>query len=128
MHLFNNESKATLVGNIRESIRIEDGNISFKVNTGKGSGEQTISLADFRPVVQTLKGYVEAGVTGGSTDESPVDTIKRTIGIDEGVISFRLGNGKGSKPVKVSAEDFGPVVAFLENCLNEIEKLNGKKK
>lgn len=124
MHLFNNESKATPVGNIRESIRVEDGAVYFKVNTGKGSGEQSINLADFRPVVDTLKGYVEAGITRDEITESPVDTIKRTIGQEDGMISFRLTNGKGAKPVKVSADEFAAVVSFLEKCCGQIEDLS----
>lgn len=128
MHLFNNESKATPVGNIRESIRVEDGAVHFKVNTGKGSGEQSINLADFRPVVETLKGYVEAGISDNEITESPVDTIKRTIGQDEGMISFRLTNGKGAKPVKVSADEFAAVVSFLEKCCGQIEDLAKPRK
>lgn len=127
MHLFNNEAKKSLLNNIKESIRIEGGEVHFRVNTGKGSGEQGIPLDQFRPVVEALKGYVDAGVGGPSTAESPVETLKRTIGYDDdGAISFRLTNGKGSKPVKVSPADFAPVVSLLEACLIQIEKLSQK--
>jgi hypothetical protein len=121
-HLFNDVSTQSVINNIKSSIRLEGDSIAFTVNTGKGSGEQTVAVSDFLPVVEVLQSYVDSGVFGVREDASPVDTIRRTIAHDPetSTISFRLTNGKGAKPVKVSVDDFPKVVAFLRDCAAKI--------
>ena len=119
-HLFTTPTDS-VISNIKSSIRIEDGKVHFTVNTGKGSGEQALSIGDFLPVIETLQGFVDSGPFHQREDASPVDTIKRTIAHDPetDTISFRLTNGKGAKPIRVSAGDFAPVVQFLRECAAE---------
>lgn len=120
-HLFNTPTDS-VINNIKSSIRIEDGAVHFTVNTGKGSGEQAIFIGDFLPVVEALQGFVDSGHFYRREDASPVDTIKRTIAHDPetDMISFRLTNGKGAKPIKVAVGDFAPVVQFLRECAAKI--------
>jgi hypothetical protein len=120
-HLFSTPTDS-VINNIKSSIRIEDGKVHFTVNTGKGSGEQAVAIADFGPVVEALQGFVDSGPFHQREDTSPVDTIKRTIAHDPetDMVSFRLTNGKGAKPIKVAAGDFAPVVQFLRECAAKI--------
>lgn len=127
-HLFKKNAATSVLANIEESIRVEDGVVSFKVNTGKGSAEQSLRVQDFRPVMQVLNEYAQGGIPrAGSL--SPVDIVRQTIHLDseDNTVSFRMDEGKGAKPVKVSLDDFAKVVGFLTDCADQIDPLPTKK-
>lgn len=126
-HLFKKNTATSVLSNIEESIRVEDGVVSFKVNTGKGSAEQSLRVQDFRPVMAVLNEYAQGGIPREGSF-SPVDIVRQTIHIDEeGMVAFRMDEGKGAKPVKVSLDDFSAVVGFLNGCADQIDPLPTKK-
>jgi hypothetical protein len=126
-HLFKKNTATSVLANIEESIRVEDGVVSFKVNTGKGSAEQSLRVSDFRPVMAVLNEYAQGSIPREGAF-SPVDIVRQTIHIDEeGMVSFRMDEGKGAKPVKVSLSDFSAVVGFLNECADQIDPVQTKK-
>jgi hypothetical protein len=52
--------------------------------------------------------------------------IRRTLQIEDGIVSFRVKSGKGSKPARISLEDFADVVALLAGTVEAVEAA-GKK-
>lgn len=127
-HLFKKNAATSVLANIEESIRVEDGVVSFKVNTGKGSAEQSLRVQDFRPVMAVLNEYAQGGIPRAGF-LSPVDIVRQTIHLDteDNTVSFRMDEGKGAKPVKVSLDDFAKVVGFLTDCADQIDPLPVKK-
>jgi hypothetical protein len=120
-HLFKKNDTASILANVEETIRVEDGMVSFVVNKGKGSAEQSLSTDDFRSVVGVLRSFVEGGIPNEATP-TPADIVRQTISFDgeTDTISFRMENGKGAKPVRVSAREFAPLVTFLGECASMI--------
>ncbi len=124
--LFNDDKNTSAVQTIREtmSVSLEDGTpmVSFAMNRGKGSGAQVMPVADFREYVGTLSDYADNGIDEIPTaDLSPAETVRRTIALDEGTISFRVRSGKGAKPAKVDADQFGEVVELLRSTVDAVE-------
>jgi hypothetical protein len=120
-HLFKKSNDASVLSNVEETIRVENGMISFVVNKGKGSAEQELSVDDFRSVVGVLRGYVEGGIPS-EVSPAPADIVRQTIAFngETNSISFRMENGKGAKPVRVCADEFASLVNFLAECVNMI--------
>lgn len=120
-HLFKKSNDASVLSNVEETIRVEDGKVSFVVNKGKGSAEQSLSVDDFRSVVGVLRGYVEGGIPS-EVSPAPADIVRQTIAfnVESNSISFRMENGKGAKPVRVCADEFASLVSFLGECVSMI--------
>ena len=118
------ESPMTIVRQTMSVSLNDDGDaiISFATNRGKGSGAQSMKVADFREYVETLEGFASDGIPEGlESDMSPAETVRHTIRQDDGVISFRVRNGKGSKPAKVAADSFDEVVTLLRSTVDAVE-------
>jgi hypothetical protein len=125
-NIFDTDTAQTAVQVIREtmSVSLEDGipMVSFATNKGKGSGAQVMPVAEFREYVDTLEHFASIGVERVELDNlSPAETVRQTIRQDDGVISFRVRSGKGSKPAKVSADEFSEVTGLLRSTLEAVE-------
>jgi hypothetical protein len=125
-NIFDTDTAQTAVQVIREtmSVSLEDGipMVSFATNKGKGSGAQVMPVAEFREYVDTLEHFASIGVERVELGNlSPAETVRQTIRQDDGVISFRVRSGKGSKPAKVSADEFSEVTGLLRSTLEAVE-------
>ena len=126
-NIFESEHNESAVQTIRQtmSVSLEDGTpvVRFAMNRGKGSGAQEMAVSDFREYVETLEHYSQNGIDEIPTaDLSPAETVRQTIGLDDdGIISFRVRSGKGAKPAKVEAGEFGEVAELLRGTLEAVE-------
>jgi len=96
-NIFANENTESPLQVIRQtmsvSLRDDDGAacVNFATNRGKGSGSQTIPVDDYAEVVSTLQSYADAGIEDHEEEMlSPAETIRRTIRVEDGVVSFSL--------------------------------------
>ena len=90
-----------------ELARLDSGALvlSFRGSEGKGTGAQLCKVADATPLLNIMKHYAENGAPSENEGEVPADVMfSRTFAThDDGTVTFRLGNGKGAKPVKLSS-------------------------
>ena len=125
--IFENDNTESPLQVIRQTMSVslsDDGEarVSFATNRGKGSGAQVLAVDDFAEVVSTLQGYSDAGIEEREEEQlSPADTIRRTIRIEDGVVSFRTRSGKGAKPAKIPASQFAEVCELLSGTLSAVE-------
>jgi hypothetical protein len=130
--IFSNDNDESPIQVIRQTMSVamdEDGtpNVNFATNRGKGSGSQTIAVADYAEVVSTLQEYADAGIEGREEETlSPAETIRRTIRVEDGMISFRVRSGKGSKPAKIPLAQFGEVCSLLTDTVSAVETAGSK--
>ena len=130
--IFANENSESPIQTIRQTMSVavdDDGtpNVNFATNRGKGSGSQTIPVADYAEVVSTLQEYSDAGIEGREEESlSPAETIRRTIRVEDGMISFRTRSGKGSKPAKIPLAQFGEVCSLLTETVSAVEAAGSK--
>tara|TARA_R110001583_G_scaffold153585_1_gene305297 strand:+ start:1022 stop:1489 length:468 start_codon:yes stop_codon:yes gene_type:complete len=125
--IFASENNESPVQTIRQTMSVSlsgEGTplVSFATNRGKGSGAQAMPVADFAEVISVLQECSDNGIEEREEEHlSPADTIRRTIRLEDGVISFRTKSGKGSKPAKIPAGMFGEVVELLSGTLPAVQ-------
>ena len=131
--IFATESSENPVTLIRQTLSVkpdDDGNVvaSFTTNRGKGSGAQVLHFTEFREAVAVLVDAVANGIPEHKEDETlpASEVIKRTIAVEDGVVSFRVKNGKGAKPARIPLAQFAEVVALLSSTVDAVEAA-GKK-
>lgn len=127
-NIFASEHNESAVQTVRSTMTVQlDDNgtpvVSFATNRGKGSGAQTMPVSEYREYVDTLSGYANDGIPDEADIEqlSPSETVRRTIRLEDGAISFRVRSGKGAKPAKIAADEFAEVVSLLEGTLDAVE-------
>lgn len=126
-NIFSNEHNESPAAILRQTMSVsldDDGTpvVSFAVNRGKGSGSQTIPVAEFAGYIAALEEVRDAGIPEISEEElSAAEMVRKTIKAEDGVISFRVKGGKGAKPAKVSSGDFSEVVELLRSTLDAVE-------
>ena len=128
-NIFANEHNESPAQTIRQTMAVslsDSGEpvISFATNRGKGSGAQVLPVSEYREYVETLEGYSKDGIPETGEEEllSASETVRRTIKQDDGMISFRVRSGKGAKPAKLDAADFGEVVELLRGTVDAVER------
>ena len=108
MQIFSTEADEFPVTVIKRTMGVftrDDGTpmVSFKTNDGKGSGAQAMPISEFRDYVTALQSIAENGIPEEEEQQyTAAQMVQRTIANKDGVISFRVHNGKGSKPAKGS--------------------------
>jgi hypothetical protein len=81
-----------------------------------------MSVTDFRDAIECLQYYAENGIEeSGAVSLSPNETIRQTIAMNEGEVTFRTRSGKGAKPAKLPADQFAEVVALLAGTVDAVE-------
>ena len=130
-NIFNDETSKSAVQIIRETmtVSLDEGVpvVYFATNRGKGSGGQSMAVADFRDYVSTLEYFADNGIQSKSPEaSSPADMVRQTISVDDGVVSFRIKSGKGVKPAKVSTEEFSEAVELLASTVEAVQQAAGK--
>ncbi len=124
-----NESPAQVIRQTMSVSVDEDGKplVSFATNRGKGSGAQVLPVEEYRDYVMALEGYAQNGIPESEDENlSAAETVRRTIRLDDGQISFRVRSGKGSKPAKLGAGDFSEVVELLRSTVDAVEAAGSK--
>jgi hypothetical protein len=130
--IFVTESAENPVSLIKQTLSVkpdDDGNIvaSFTTNKGKGSGAQVLPFDQFREAVAVLVDAAKNGVPEiAEEDISAAEMVRRTISLEDGVVSFRVKGGKGAKPARIPMEHFEAVVALLSSTVDAVESA-GKK-
>jgi hypothetical protein len=105
--------------------------VGFATNRGKGSGAQIIPTQQFAEVVGLLQSYVSDGLPEefqGEDNLPCAEVIRRTITVEDGIISFRVRNGKGAKPARIPVDAFAEVVDLLASTLDSVERASKKLK
>ena len=126
INIFTNEADESPVQVIRQTMSVSlddngEAQVSFATNKGKGSGAQTIPVGDFAEVVSTLQEFAASGFEGKEEENiSPAETIRRTIRLEDGVVSFRTRSGKGSKPAKIPLDQFTAVCELLGQTVEPV--------
>lgn len=138
--IFATESTENPVTLIKQTLSVkpnDDGEImvTFTTNRGKGSGAQVLPYAEFRAAVAVLAEAAKNGVPEIAEDENlpASEVIRRTLSVDDGIISFRVKSGKGAKPARISVDDFAAVADLLASTVDAVESAgksltSGKKK
>ena len=127
-NIFSNEAEFSAIQVVKETMKVflsDDGipMVSFATNKGKGTGAQVMAVSDFADYVEAVSHYATNGVNETSSDENltPSQMVHQTISIEDGVISFRIKSGKGSKPAKLNAAEFSEVADLLTSTVNAVE-------
>jgi hypothetical protein len=131
-NIFANEHSESPAQVIRQtmSVSLNDDDepvVSFATNRGKGSGAQTLPVDQYREYVETLEGYSDSGIPESEEETlSAAETVRRTIRLEDGTISFRVRSGKGAKPAKLGSGDFSEVVELLRSTVDAVEAAGQK--
>ena len=125
--IFNSQKEESAVAIVRQTMQVflnDDGTpmVSFATNKGKGSGAQSMPVTEFRDYVETLRSIVSDGIPEEDGERlTAAEMVRKTIKMEDGVISFRITSGKGAKPAKVSAGEFSEVASLLEGTVEAVE-------
>jgi hypothetical protein len=126
--IFATESAENPLTLIKQTLAVkpdENGNImvTFTTNKGKGSGAQVLPFAQFREAVAVLTDAAKNGIPEIAEDESlpASEVIRRTISVEDGVVSFRVKSGKGAKPARISVDEFQSVASLLQSAVEQVE-------
>jgi len=126
-NIFIDETTEDVVDTIKQTMSVkmdDDGtpSVSFATNRGKGSGAQALPVDEFDEYVAALEEVVENGIQEiPDCDLSPAEMVRDTIRNIDGVITFRVRSGKGSKPAKIPADRFSEVVGLLRSTVKLVE-------
>ena len=130
--IFSNEHSESPAAILRQTMSVsvsDDGTpmVSFAVNRGKGSGSQTMPVAEFADYVGALEEALASGVSEDSEENlSAADMVRRTIRQEDGIVSFRVRGGKGAKPAKLPVDSFEEVVTLLTSTVEAVENAGNK--
>ena len=80
-------------------------------------------VSEFRDYVAALQEIAENGIPEQEEQHyTAAQMVQRTIANKDGVISFRVRDGKGSKPAKVPSDALSDVVSLLQSTVEAVEK------
>ncbi len=127
-NIFVDETTEDVVDTIKQTMSVSaddetgDISVSFATNRGKGSGAQKLSVGEFDDYVAALEEVVDNGIQEIYHDDlSPAEMVRDTIRNVDGMITFRVRSGKGSKPAKIPAARFSEVVSLLRSTVPLVE-------
>ena len=127
-NIFSNEAEFSAIQVVKETMKVflsDDGipMVSFATNKGKGTGAQVMAVSDFADYVEAGSHYATNGIKEGPSSENltPSQMVHQTISLDDGVISFRIKSGKGSKPAKLNAAEFSEVAELLTSTVDAVK-------
>ena len=125
-NIFLDETTEDVIDVIKQTMSVtsEEGTayVSFATNRGKGSGAQKLAVSEFDEYVEALEEVADNGIQEiPEYDLSPSEMVRETIRNTDGVITFRVRGGKGSKPAKIPADRFSEVVGLLRSTVSLVE-------
>ena len=124
-HSESDESPCTVIKQTMSVSLNDDGEavVSFATNRGKGSGAQTMPVGEFREYVETLSDIAANGIPEVDEEQlTAAESVRRTIAMKDGIVSFRVRSGKGAKPAKVPSGELQAVVDLLTSTVKAVEK------
>ena len=87
----------------------------------------TLPISEFREYVAALSDIAANGIPEESEEQiSAAESVRRTIAMKDGIVSFRVRSGKGAKPAKVPSSDLGDVVDLLASTIDAVEAAGQK--
>jgi len=126
--IFQNDSAENPVTLVRQTLKVlpaESGEVvaTFTVNKGKGSGAQVLPFAQYRDAVAVLVDAAKNGIPEMTEEENlpAAEVIRRTLSVEDGIVSFRVKSGKGAKPARLSLADFKAVAELLNSTVEAVE-------
>jgi len=126
--IFHNDSAENPVTLVRQTLKVlpnDDGEVvaTFTINKGKGSGAQVLPFAQYREAVAVLVDAATNGIPELAEDESlpAAEVIRRTLSVEDGIVSFRVKSGKGAKPARLSLAEFKAVAELLSSTVEAVE-------
>jgi hypothetical protein len=125
-NIFLDETTEDVIDTIKQtmSVKMDEGTpvVSFATNRGKGSGAQQVAVSEFDEYVEALEEVADNGIQElPECDMSPAEMVRETIRNTDGMITFRVRGGKGSKPAKIPADRFSEVVGLLRSTVSLVE-------
>ena len=103
----------------------DNGNViaQFVTNKGKGSGMQVMPFTDYRAAIGVLVDAANNGIPEFAEEGNiPADEmVRRTLTVEDGIVSFRVKSGKGAKPARIPMEHFKAVVELLASGCDKVE-------
>lgn len=85
---------------------------AFAANSERGAGGQVVPVSEMSAVIEYLNDVAENGIP--ASDGGVLATIRNSIKIEDGYITFRTTNGQGAKPMKIAIGAFAQVVEEIE--------------
>jgi len=89
---------------------------AFAANSERGAGGQVVPVSEVPAVIEYLNDVAANGIP--DSDGGTLATIRNSIKVEDGYISFRTTAGQGAKPMKIAVSAFADVV-------NEVAKIFG---
>ncbi len=126
-NIFLDETTEDVIDTIKQTMSVATGDdgeayVSFATNRGKGSGAQKIAVSEFDEYVEALEEVADNGIQElPEYDLSPSEMVRETIRNTDGMITFRVRGGKGSKPAKIPSDRFSEVVGLLRSTVSLVE-------
>jgi hypothetical protein len=89
---------------------------AFAANSERGAGGQVVAVSEVPGVLEYLNDVAANGIP--SSDGGVLATIRNSIKVEEGFISFRTTDGQGAKPMKIAVSAFPQVVTEIEKIFS----------
>jgi len=88
----------------------------FSANSERGAGGQVIPVDQVPAVLEYLNDVAANGIP--DSDGGVLATVRNSIKIEDGYISFRTTDGQGAKPMKITVGAFPQVVEEIAQRFN----------
>jgi len=133
--IFENENSESPMVLVKATLKVKpDDNGSgaimaqFVTNKGKGSGMQIMPFTDYRAAIGVLVDAANNGIPEFTEEGNiPADEmVRRTLTVEDGIVSFRVKSGKGSKPARIPLADFKAVVDLLASGCDGVDTAGAK--
>jgi hypothetical protein len=89
---------------------------AFSANSERGAGGQVIPVSEVAAVIEYLNDVAANGIP--DADGGVLATVRNSIKIEDGFISFRTTDGQGAKPMKIALGAFSQVVDEIAQRFN----------
>ena len=126
--IFDNDNAENPIVLVKATLKVtpnDNGVIvaQFVTNKGKGSGMQIMPFEEYRAAIGVL---VDAATNGipEFTEEGNIpadEMVRRTLTVEDGIVSFRVKSGKGAKPARLALADFKAVAELLNSTVEAVE-------
>jgi hypothetical protein len=126
--IFANENAESPIVLVKATLKVkpdDNGSImaTFTTNKGKGSGMQIMPYGEYRAAIGVLVDAATNGIPEFAEEGNiPADEmVRRTLTVEDGIVSFRVKSGKGAKPARIPLADFKAVVDLLASGCDGVE-------
>lgn len=96
--------------------------VSFHTSRGRGTAPVVVAPEQYDDFVAALSFYAENGINKSEEAKTPADLVHETISVEDGIVSFRIRSGRGSKPTRIPQEEFASVVALLTEVSDGVQE------